>query len=32
MKLENKTIIVTGSGKGLGKYIAKRLGKEGART
>ncbi|MCZ7400860.1 MAG: SDR family NAD(P)-dependent oxidoreductase [Candidatus Methanoperedens sp.] len=30
MKLENKTIIVTGSGRGIGKYIAKRLGKEGA--
>lgn len=30
MKLENKTIIITGSGRGIGKYIAKRLGKEGA--
>ncbi|MGB8217739.1 MAG: SDR family oxidoreductase [Candidatus Methanoperedens sp.] len=30
MKLENKNIIVTGSGRGIGKYIAKRLGKEGA--
>jgi NAD(P)-dependent dehydrogenase (short-subunit alcohol dehydrogenase family) len=30
MKLEKKTIIVTGSGRGIGKYIAKRLGKEGA--
>ncbi len=30
MKLENKTIIVTGSGRGIGKYIAKRLGREGA--
>jgi NAD(P)-dependent dehydrogenase (short-subunit alcohol dehydrogenase family) len=29
MKLENKTIIVTGSGRGIGKYIVKRLGKEG---
>ncbi len=32
MKLENKTIIVTGSGRGIGKYIAKRLGREGANT
>ena len=30
MRLENKTIIVTGSGRGIGKFIAKRLGKEGA--
>jgi 3-oxoacyl-[acyl-carrier protein] reductase len=30
MKLENKTIIVTGSGRGIGRYIAKRLGREGA--
>ncbi len=30
MKLENKTIIVTGSGRGIGKYIAKRLGRDGA--
>ncbi len=30
MKLENKTIIATGSGRGIGKFIAKRLGKEGA--
>ncbi|MCZ7391777.1 MAG: SDR family oxidoreductase [Candidatus Methanoperedens sp.] len=30
MKLENKTIIVTGSGRGIGEYIAKRLGREGA--
>src|SRR3990172_2203790 len=32
MKLENKTIIVTGSGRGIGRYIAKRLGKEGANV
>lgn len=30
MKLENKTIIVTGGGRGIGRYIAKRLGEEGA--
>lgn len=30
MKLENKTIIVTGSGRGIGRYIAKRLGRDGA--
>ncbi len=30
MKLENKIIIVTGSGRSIGKYIAKRLGREGA--
>lgn len=30
MKLENKTIIVTGSGRGIGRYVAKRLGREGA--
>ena len=30
MKLEDKTVIVTGSGRGIGKYIAKRLGREGA--
>ncbi len=30
MKLENKTIIVTESGRGIGKYISKRLCKEGA--
>lgn len=30
MKLQNKTIIVTGSGRGIGEYIAKRLGREGA--
>ncbi len=30
MRLENKTIIVTGSGRGIGRYIAKRLGRYGA--
>lgn len=30
MGLKNKTIIVTGSGRGIGEYIAKRLGSEGA--
>jgi len=30
MNLTNKTIIVTGSGRGIGKYIAKRLAAEGA--
>lgn len=30
MKLQNKTIIVTGSGRGIGEFIAKRLGREGA--
>ena len=30
MNLMNKTIIVTGSGRGIGKYIAKRLAAEGA--
>jgi NAD(P)-dependent dehydrogenase (short-subunit alcohol dehydrogenase family) len=30
MKLENRTVVVTGSGRGIGRYIAKRLGKEGA--
>ncbi|MCX9011443.1 MAG: SDR family oxidoreductase [Candidatus Methanoperedens sp.] len=30
MKLEDKTIIVTGGGRGIGRYIAKRLGEEGA--
>jgi len=30
MKLKNKTIIVTGSGRGIGEYISKRLGREGA--
>lgn len=30
MKLENKSIIVTGSGKGIGEFIAKRLAREGA--
>ncbi len=29
MKFENKIIIVTGSGRGIGKYIAKSLGKKG---
>ncbi|HLB72233.1 MAG TPA: SDR family oxidoreductase [Candidatus Methanoperedens sp.] len=32
MKLKNKTIIVTGSGRGIGRYIAKRLGNEGANV
>jgi NAD(P)-dependent dehydrogenase (short-subunit alcohol dehydrogenase family) len=32
MKLENKTIIVTGSGRGIGEYISKRLGSEGANV
>ncbi|VVB54689.1 L-rhamnose 1-dehydrogenase (NADP(+)) [uncultured archaeon] len=30
MKLQNKSVIVTGSGRGIGEYIAKRLGREGA--
>src|SRR3989304_136942 len=30
MKLENKTIIVTGSGRGIGRHMVKRLAKEGA--
>ncbi len=30
MRLENKTIIVTGSGRGIGRCIAKRLGRYGA--
>ena len=30
MELEYKTIIVTGSGRGIGRLIAKRLGREGA--
>jgi len=30
MKLENKTVIVTGSGRGIGQYISRRLGREGA--
>jgi len=30
MKLENKSIIVTGSGRGIGEYISRRLGREGA--
>lgn len=32
MKLKNKTIIVTGSGRGIGEYISKRLGREGANV
>ncbi len=32
MKLENRTVIVTGSGRGIGRYIAKRLGREGANV
>lgn len=28
--MKNKTIVVTGAGRGVGKYIAKRLGREGA--
>ncbi len=32
MKLKNKTVIVTGSGRGIGSHIAKRLGKEGANV
>ncbi len=32
MKLENKTVIVTGSGRGIGRYIAKSLGREGANV
>ncbi len=32
MRLENKTAIVTGSGRGIGRYIAKRLGREGANV
>lgn len=30
--LNDKTIIVTGSGRGIGEYIAKRLGREGANV
>jgi 3-oxoacyl-[acyl-carrier protein] reductase len=30
MKLENKTIIITGSGRGIGEYFSRRLGREGA--
>jgi len=30
MKLQNKSVIVTGSGRGIGEYIAKRLAREGA--
>ena len=30
MELQNKSVIVTGSGRGIGEYIAKRLGREGA--
>ncbi len=32
MKLENKSVIVTGSGRGIGEYIAKRLAREGANV
>lgn len=32
MRLENKTAIVTGAGRGLGKGIAKKLASEGARV
>ena len=32
MKLENKSVIVTGSGIGIGEYIAKRLPREGANV
>jgi len=32
MKLENKSVIVTGSGRGIGEYIAKRLAREGANA
>ncbi|NJD78864.1 MAG: SDR family oxidoreductase [Candidatus Methanoperedens sp.] len=31
MKLQNKTVIVTGSGRGIGEYIAKRLAREGGK-
>ncbi|VVB85202.1 L-rhamnose 1-dehydrogenase (NADP(+)) [uncultured archaeon] len=30
MKLQNKSMIITGSGRGIGEYIAKRLAREGA--
>ncbi|CAG0986460.1 3-oxoacyl-[acyl-carrier protein] reductase [Methanosarcinales archaeon] len=30
MELQNKSVIVTGSGRGIGEYIAKRLGRDGA--
>ncbi|VVB97578.1 L-rhamnose 1-dehydrogenase (NADP(+)) [uncultured archaeon] len=29
MKLQNKSVIVTGSGRGIGEYIAKKLAREG---
>jgi NAD(P)-dependent dehydrogenase (short-subunit alcohol dehydrogenase family) len=32
MKLENKSVIITGSGRGIGEYIAKRLAREGANV
>lgn len=32
MRLENKSIIVTGSGGGIGEGIAKRLAAEGAQV
>ena len=32
MRLENKSVIVTGSGRGIGEYIAKRLAREGANV
>lgn len=32
MNLDKKTIIITGSGRGIGEYIAKRLGREGAQV
>jgi NAD(P)-dependent dehydrogenase (short-subunit alcohol dehydrogenase family) len=30
MKFKNKTIIVTGGGRGIGEYISRKLGREGA--
>jgi len=32
MRLKNKTVIVTGSGRGMGKAFALALAKEGAKT